>query len=158
MGDPTRGLYDKFYVKRTDGKSEPGQKHENCKYFVLDLTHDGSRFVPHELVDEVSRLGGIPDGRSSHRHLGYEIRLARLTPIRISVIVPIAVESAVVQISGYIGIGNVGKDLRVETTVWYELVVAREKHILRLPPAVCVGDEISDLFLKIDTRVCGGNL
>lgn len=40
MGDTTRGLYDKFYVKRTDGKSEPGQKHENCKYFVLDLTHD----------------------------------------------------------------------------------------------------------------------
>jgi hypothetical protein len=40
MGDPTRGLYEKFVVKRTDGKSEPGGKHEHCHYFVLDLDHD----------------------------------------------------------------------------------------------------------------------
>lgn len=40
MGDKTRGLYGKFYIERTDGKSEPGQKHHNCDYFVLDLTHD----------------------------------------------------------------------------------------------------------------------
>lgn len=40
MGDPTKGLYDKFHVWRTDGKSEPGEKHDDCRYFVLDLTHD----------------------------------------------------------------------------------------------------------------------
>lgn len=40
MTDRTRGLYDKFIVQRTDGKSEPGQKHHDCEYFVLDLTHD----------------------------------------------------------------------------------------------------------------------
>lgn len=40
MGDPKRGLYGKFRVERTDGKSEPGQKHYGCDYFVLDLTHD----------------------------------------------------------------------------------------------------------------------
>jgi hypothetical protein len=40
VGDPKRGLYQKFEVKRTDGKSEPGGKHEGCRYFVLDLTHD----------------------------------------------------------------------------------------------------------------------
>lgn len=34
------GLYEKFYVKRTDRQDEPGCKHENCKYFVLDITHD----------------------------------------------------------------------------------------------------------------------
>lgn len=34
------GLYDKFNVTRTDGKSAPGQKHDGCEYFVLDLTHD----------------------------------------------------------------------------------------------------------------------
>ena len=34
------GLYDKFVVVRTDGSSEPGRKHEHCKYFVLDLNHD----------------------------------------------------------------------------------------------------------------------
>ena len=38
--DKERGLYRKFDVKRTDGKSAPGQKHERCRYFVLDLDHD----------------------------------------------------------------------------------------------------------------------
>ena len=38
------GLYGKFNVTRTDGKSEPGQRHHNCDYFVLDLSHD-----PHAL-------------------------------------------------------------------------------------------------------------
>ena len=40
MGDETKGLYHKFNVTRTDGSSEPGKKHEHCRYFVLDLDHD----------------------------------------------------------------------------------------------------------------------
>ena len=40
MGDPTRGVYEKFIVRRTDGKHRPGQKHDGCVYFVLDLDHD----------------------------------------------------------------------------------------------------------------------
>ena len=38
--DSVKGLYHKFFVTRTDGRSGPGGLHENCKYFVLDLTHD----------------------------------------------------------------------------------------------------------------------
>lgn len=38
MGDPTKGLHDKFHVTRTDG--DPTGKHLDCDYFVLDLTHD----------------------------------------------------------------------------------------------------------------------
>ncbi len=34
------GVYNKYDVRRTDGRCEPGEKHENCAYFVLDLTHD----------------------------------------------------------------------------------------------------------------------
>lgn len=34
-----RGIYGKFIVERTDGKSAPGEKHAGCDYFVLDLTH-----------------------------------------------------------------------------------------------------------------------
>ena len=34
------GLYAKFTVTRTDGKSAPGEKHDGCEYFVLDVTHD----------------------------------------------------------------------------------------------------------------------
>jgi hypothetical protein len=33
-------MYEKFVVARTDGSDEPGGKHEDCDYFVLDLTHD----------------------------------------------------------------------------------------------------------------------
>lgn len=40
MGDPLRGLYRKFEVRRVDGTDRPGQKHERCSYFVLDLDHD----------------------------------------------------------------------------------------------------------------------
>jgi hypothetical protein len=35
-----RGLYGKFRVERTDGRSASGEKHHGCEYFVLDLTHD----------------------------------------------------------------------------------------------------------------------
>ena len=34
------GVYNKYDVRRTDGRCEPGEKHENCAYFVLDITHD----------------------------------------------------------------------------------------------------------------------
>lgn len=34
------GVYEKFKVERTDGRSEPGEKHHGCTYFVLDLNHD----------------------------------------------------------------------------------------------------------------------
>lgn len=40
MGDRSRGLFDKFRVDRTDGSDNPGGKHYECEYFVLDLTHD----------------------------------------------------------------------------------------------------------------------
>jgi hypothetical protein len=43
-----RGLYGKYHVERTDGSSEPGKKHEDCAYFVLDLTHD--RNAPPALI------------------------------------------------------------------------------------------------------------
>lgn len=40
MNDQERGLYHKFDVKRTDGSSGPGRKHEKCWNFVLDINHD----------------------------------------------------------------------------------------------------------------------
>jgi hypothetical protein len=40
MGDKSRGIYQKFIVTRTDGKSESGEKHDGCFYFVLDVDHD----------------------------------------------------------------------------------------------------------------------
>ena len=35
-----QGCFNKFTVKRNDGLDLPGQKHNNCSYFVLDLDHD----------------------------------------------------------------------------------------------------------------------
>lgn len=40
MDKTKTGLYRKFDVRRTDGSDAPGQKHDGCAYFVLDLTHD----------------------------------------------------------------------------------------------------------------------
>ncbi len=40
MPDKEKGVYRKFEVTRTDGSSQPGGKHEDCQYFVLDLSHD----------------------------------------------------------------------------------------------------------------------
>jgi hypothetical protein len=36
----TTGMYPKFIVIRTDGKSQPAEKHGQCQYFVLDVTCD----------------------------------------------------------------------------------------------------------------------
>ena len=38
--DTGQGLFQKFEVRRADGSSEPGGKHEGCEYFVLDTDHD----------------------------------------------------------------------------------------------------------------------
>ena len=40
MSDPTLGMVNKFRVERTDGSSAPGQKHHQCRTYVLDLDHD----------------------------------------------------------------------------------------------------------------------
>lgn len=34
------GIYQKFRIERVDGRHGPGEKHEGCEYFVLDVTHD----------------------------------------------------------------------------------------------------------------------
>lgn len=38
--DVARGFYHKYDVSRVDGRDEPGQKHDGCEYFVLDLDCD----------------------------------------------------------------------------------------------------------------------
>ena len=35
-----KGIYKKYIVTRADGKSDPGEKHHECSYFVIDLVHD----------------------------------------------------------------------------------------------------------------------
>lgn len=37
VGDEQKGLYGKYSVQRVN---DPTSKHADCKYFVLDLTHD----------------------------------------------------------------------------------------------------------------------
>lgn len=40
MGDRSRGLFNKYVVRRTDGADQHGGKHFGCTHFVLDTTHD----------------------------------------------------------------------------------------------------------------------
>lgn len=39
-GEQKMGLYGKYAIRRNDGTDAPGEKHEKCRYFVLDLNHD----------------------------------------------------------------------------------------------------------------------
>lgn len=39
-GESSVGVYQKYYVKRHDGRDTPGSKHHSCKLFVLDADHD----------------------------------------------------------------------------------------------------------------------
>jgi hypothetical protein len=34
------GIYRKFKVTRTDKTDRPGEKHDGCRHFVLDIDHD----------------------------------------------------------------------------------------------------------------------
>jgi hypothetical protein len=34
------GILKRFDVYRVDGRDQLGEKHHDCEYFVLDLTHD----------------------------------------------------------------------------------------------------------------------
>ncbi|WP_412021921.1 hypothetical protein [Burkholderia cepacia] len=38
--DAGQGLYRKYIVHRAGGRDQPGGEHHDCKYFVLDTTHD----------------------------------------------------------------------------------------------------------------------
>lgn len=40
MPNPDSGLYHKYKISRMDNKDSAGGPHENCSYFVLDLSHD----------------------------------------------------------------------------------------------------------------------
>jgi len=40
MGDKARGIYRKYTVYRSDGRDSPGDRHDGCDLFVLDLAHD----------------------------------------------------------------------------------------------------------------------
>jgi hypothetical protein len=61
MGDQTRGLYQKFKIERTDGKSAPGEKHDGCEYFVLDMDHDKhARAAIEGYVGSLENAGDYP--------------------------------------------------------------------------------------------------
>lgn len=61
MSDEKRGLYRKYDVKRTDGSSGPGGKHEHCAYFVLDLEHDPFAIPALRAYAEAARDTGLAD-------------------------------------------------------------------------------------------------
>lgn len=66
LPDEKRGLYGKYKVKRTDGGSGVGKKHENCAYFVLDLVHD-PHAIPAILAYAKSCEADYPDLASDLR-------------------------------------------------------------------------------------------
>jgi hypothetical protein len=53
-----RGLYNKFAIRRTDGESASGRKHDGCDYFVLDITHDPLALPAIEAYAAAAEAGG----------------------------------------------------------------------------------------------------
>lgn len=65
-----RGLYKKFHVTRTDGRDEPGNKHHNCEYFVLDMDHDDHAMAAiRAYVQSLEDAGEYPDLAADLRYL-----------------------------------------------------------------------------------------
>jgi hypothetical protein len=79
MGQRERGLYDKFVVRRTDGGSHLGQKHFDCAYFVLDLTHDKHAIAALEAYAVSCHIDGYVDLANDLHHKAQSMR-EQLTP------------------------------------------------------------------------------
>lgn len=75
MSDKTRGIYHKFNVTRTDGSSAPGGKHDGCRYFVLDLSHD-PHAIPALRAYAESCAKDYPALAADARHLADEAEAA----------------------------------------------------------------------------------
>jgi hypothetical protein len=56
IDDVRAGLYGKYRVARLDGSSAKGGKHEHCRYFVLDLAHDGYSFAALKAYADACRV------------------------------------------------------------------------------------------------------
>lgn len=67
MGDRRKGLFRKFEVYRVDGSDRPGQKHDGCDYFVLDLTHD-----PHAIPAILAYAASAE--QDGYKHLAADLR------------------------------------------------------------------------------------
>lgn len=72
MNDKHRGLYNKFHVSRLDGSSVHPGKHEDCDYFVLDLTHD--KFAKAALLAYAEAC------KSEYPQLAHDLRAAYEAP------------------------------------------------------------------------------
>lgn len=70
------GLYQKFRVERTDGRSAPGEKHAECRYFVLDLDHDEFALPAVEAYADACE-SAHPELAADLRRWAYDERLAR---------------------------------------------------------------------------------
>jgi hypothetical protein len=79
MSDRAMGLFKKYVVTRTDNSDQPGGKHDGCRYFVLDLTHDKhalpaiAAYARSARLDGYNALADDLDGiLASHEHLATE--------------------------------------------------------------------------------------
>jgi hypothetical protein len=73
--DVGKGLYPKYTVIRNDGRDKPGEMHEGCEYFVIDLTHDPLAVAPLEAYAEKASEAGYHDLARDLRLKANEIKL-----------------------------------------------------------------------------------
>jgi hypothetical protein len=74
-GEQNIGLYGKYTIHRNDGTDAPGQKHEHCRYFVLDLNHDPSAkpaILAYAKACEKTHPVLAQDLREQAKHFGFK--------------------------------------------------------------------------------------
>lgn len=114
--DIGQGLFQKFEVRRTDGSSEPGGKHEGCEYFVLDTDHD--EFAAAALAAYANAC------QATHPLLARDLRERYHLPPQIPLVVTISPEMVSVPIlrrfdqSDWIGWLQVRRDALPPTPDW----------------------------------------
>jgi len=70
-----QGLYRKYRVQRSDGRDKPDDKHSDCQYFVLDLTHDPlARLAANHYADKAEHDGWLLLADDLRRRVEHERR------------------------------------------------------------------------------------
>lgn len=113
MGDKTKGIHGKFYVERTDGRDGPGEKHENCDYYVLDLQHD--KYAQDALIAYAKAC------RYEYPQLAQDIEDALPVPLKVGLAVQVCnAEGTVVRTGKVIDPGGPDFDLTAATNIVFE--------------------------------------
>ncbi len=114
--------------------------------------------IRHGFVQHVLQFGGIVEAHSAHTHLRQQVVFANFAPLVVIVVIPSAVESAIIQVGRNIGIHLRPARLyrTIETAIGHQIHIASQQHHDDTLALVFGFDIITD-FLLIVTALGAGD-